>query len=796
MSDRSTDRASVATRVIRAPSRPVASPSVARLLVAGALLLTIVAVITPFDPRMPTGGLDNSWMVAMNEAVARRLPIGEAVIFTFGPYAGLYTQVFHPDLDARMILAGLVVAMQCFICVRRIASGRRTAAWLAFGLAFLFFAYSLDAILICAAMLSGLYAWTLAETDQGLVRPRRAPVADLASLAFVFASLALLALVKVTFVSLDGPMMVIVVAGLVYKGRRDLAVAACAGFAAGFLGFWLVAGQPLGAVYGYFRSSVDIISGYTDAMSVAGDPSEVVAYWIVSAIALIAIACAPIPSRSSRVWLAAMVGLVLMTASKSGFVRHDFHATIAAAVVCLTLLSLRLAVATRLTTAALVAACCLAFYFDTVYVHSSTNSTLARITGSYRSLWNGAASRLDGGADRRARYDRALVVLRNEQPYPSMPGTTDIYSYDQAHLIASGNRWNPRPIFQSYSAYNTRLADINRRHLVGPAAPDNVLMRIEPIDGHLPLSEEGPSWPELLTRYRPTALSGDLIQFSRRADAVPLIWKSSQGEEYAFGEPIQLADSSSLDFVRLDVHPTIVGRLVSFLYRIDPPHIALTLRDGSTHEYRLVSKSAAAGFIASPLVETVREAVQLYSPAALAARRVKTLTVDVPPGASAFWNTRFTMSVASFSVDGTTDLSTVFPMDRMSDDTTAPESSIADCFGSIDLINEQRDFSRLETGSLLKVDGWMDMQSPTVPSRDVFITLTDAEGRRRFLSTHPTQRPDVAAYLKRPELTDAGYSTTADLSKLTGPMTVGMAYQAAGHLVRCRQFAIPLRVKR
>src|ERR1700722_20375304 len=82
--------------------------------------LTTLAIFIPLNPDMPDKGIDQSWisamhdargnleqsmplvkpdqswMMAMNEAVARHLRFGKEIVFTFGPYASIYTRVFHP----------------------------------------------------------------------------------------------------------------------------------------------------------------------------------------------------------------------------------------------------------------------------------------------------------------------------------------------------------------------------------------------------------------------------------------------------------------------------------------------------------------------------------------------------------------------------------------------------------------------------------------------------------------------------------------------------------------------------
>jgi hypothetical protein len=78
-----------------------------------ALLASCIAVFTAFSPGMPAPGLDPSWMLAMNQAVAQKLAIGREIVFTFGPYASIYTKSFHPATDHLMVMGGLYLGF-CF----------------------------------------------------------------------------------------------------------------------------------------------------------------------------------------------------------------------------------------------------------------------------------------------------------------------------------------------------------------------------------------------------------------------------------------------------------------------------------------------------------------------------------------------------------------------------------------------------------------------------------------------------------------------------------------------------------
>src|SRR5262249_30476134 len=107
-------------------------------------------------------------------------------------------------------------------------------------------------------------------------RKRPLPIHRIA-LTVLTAALGLAATVKLSFLAPAGLGIICVIALLIRISGRD-----CLLYAAAFvltpLVFWLLIGQPLSAIPAYLMSGASIASGYTEAMAIDGDPSEVVTY--------------------------------------------------------------------------------------------------------------------------------------------------------------------------------------------------------------------------------------------------------------------------------------------------------------------------------------------------------------------------------------------------------------------------------------------------------------------------------------------------------------------------------------
>ncbi|MDD2815892.1 MAG: hypothetical protein PHP00_09160 [Thiotrichaceae bacterium] len=74
-------------------------------------LITSIVTFVPFTPEIHASGIDASWMLALNQAVAQSLRFGTDIIFTFDPYAAIYSQSYHPATDSMMLWGSLYLAL-------------------------------------------------------------------------------------------------------------------------------------------------------------------------------------------------------------------------------------------------------------------------------------------------------------------------------------------------------------------------------------------------------------------------------------------------------------------------------------------------------------------------------------------------------------------------------------------------------------------------------------------------------------------------------------------------------------
>lgn len=755
---------------------------------AAAFLLASVCALVPFAPRMPGEGLDLSWSVAMNQAVAQGLAFGRDIVFTFGPYAAMDTHMFHPATDARMLWgsAALAVALAALLSLllRKGLLARIAMLLILSGLM-----YSLDALQMFYMVGAGALCERLGRGEDG---GRPVPAGDpatAATLFVLFAPLGLLSLVKGSMLALAA--VIAVLSGILCLVRRQAwnALAVVLGPLAGAAVAWRLAGQPWSGLRDYIAAMLPIVSGYTEAMSATGRPGEILLYLIASVAIVWRLARRDGPGPD-KVLVALMFAAGLFLAFKGGFVRHDAHAGTAGLFLLLACCILpwpRGRVANGLTVLLVL----LSWHsIDKHYFATGFTRFSVQAQRTYAAAWTGLRARLAAPQALAADYQATLQALASHSTFGRLAGSTDVYSHAQIELIAPGNTWNPRPVFQSYSAYTPELAERNRQHLAGPHSPDQVVFRVEAIDDRLPPQEDGPSWPELLARYEPADFAGDALLLRKRVAPRTLPECGTQGAQHALGETVTLPGGACAAFVRFDLRPSALGALAGLVYKPSQLDVRLQLADGTSRQYRLVSGMARAGLLLSPLVENAADFGLLYAGGdQLKFKGVRSLTVTARK--QWMWNASYTLDYRGLRLPPEPAVLRLYarqaPAQPAGERIVQPSEA---CMASLDALNGVFPQQLFSAGRMLSARGWLGTAQGTSPPQ-VFLVLTDAAGKHFLIPARRTRRPDVAGHFGQPGLEGSGFVASASVASLRGAFRLALGYEDQGRIKTCPQIDLP-----
>jgi hypothetical protein len=565
-----------------------------------ALIAVWAVVATAQLPRSPgREALDESWQLVLSVGVVKGWHFGRDLVFTFGPLGWLENRVqvptlFWPEIAWQLVSRTAVVVL--------------LASWLGFGWRFAVAALLLGALCSTRSFLpmpDAFYFFACWLAGVTLVR-------DTANFrwpsALALALLSAFALLKFTLgiaaVAIFGVVVCIAArrrhAAGVYSVIVGSAVLWCAG--------WLATGQSFADIPPYLSGSWAVASSYSAAMArdLFRPERAFLAAMAVSLLIALAVATRERVGRAVIVMTAVLLPLVWRHALS----RPDsFHLS-------------NVFVWTALVAVAWPRASRLAF----IVCGATLTAWLAAYSPSY--LWKVKASDAVGAVDFvrtllsprrafaafRADFDRASAAAALPRSR-EVVGTAciDVHGYDQSRAILAGFNFVPRPVPQSYSAYDEVLIAGNRR-AIEHLAPPFSLVQLATIDNRVPTADDSAALALMLSRDEVRLEESGMLLLQRAnkprvsSPAPALVTTLALNEWYE--TPARRED---VTVARLELTPTLLRRLLEGSVPLPPTYLDLRFADGRIESYRLPWTMARAGWVLTPFLHTTAELKTWYA---------------------------------------------------------------------------------------------------------------------------------------------------------------------------------------
>ncbi len=597
------------------PTGPQATAK-APIFSGAAILVVLINVILqpPWQVGMPSSSLDPSWAMVLLHAFDHGWQFGKDLIFTYGPLGFIMVPQYHPGLYWVSLAYWLLFhgALALGYCLLYRGANASALALLLLASLVATYSWAHDGALFAACVIMFL----LARRDE------RAATSVAALLTVLLAAASLM---KTTSLLLALPTAVLV--DLLRAASVRKAPLFTPLFAAAFLALYLAAGQSLGGLGTYLFTALEVSRGYGEAMHVYGPMSEL-AVFLTASVALFGAVILSDSRRPLRetLFAAAMVAGFLFVTAKSGFVRHDLgHLMIPWSGLLLAAIAYlpesRRSTGSRYILAGTIlvsaAAICMVYVGGAREVgrseaaaHILASDLAAQLRDKPKTMAGVIAG--DQIAAFEAAYRAEMANLRAASPAPNATGTIDIFGVNQALVLGGDAEYRPRPIFQGYSVYTPDLIARNRAALTGPRAPETILFEIDTVDGRYPSLDEGALWPDLLRLYDITGYERGYATLKRRTIPRDVTLTDLAEKTIGFAEDVDVsAWADGLLWAEIDVQPTLIGRLRSFLFK--PPLLMLTVTTdaGNIQSFRIVPGMTQSGLLLSPLIETTDQFAQL-----------------------------------------------------------------------------------------------------------------------------------------------------------------------------------------
>jgi len=609
-----------------------------RRLIEIALFLLFTVAIFQF-PEHPGSGIDPSWKMAMGQTFHDGRQFGSEVVYNYGPLGFLMGNTWFGLQFWSLVFWQLFVAMVFSAIIIRNGQALRWELRIIYILMFLFYGIIYP---------DALYMITIALTGIELIRNDKWCLPVSAFFALFFAAISLMKFTNMVFA------FFVVMAVCIYRCqlRRWRESAWFAGwFFGGGLALWLLCRQNPLNFPAYLRNSWLISTGYEEAMGTPASPHVLWKGLAVLAILAIYMLLHVFLQRNKPRAIAsvAVLAAFIFLDWKHGFVRADAHMLVffVSALVPIAAfpalmddpLHLRWLQRSLLLCAGLISL----FAVHNIMQEEETDPPYVS-AGLWENIHDNVADVLDWKSYR-AGYAASLQANKAKSALPLTRkivgnGTMDLIGNEQTAIFYNGFHYSPRPVFQSFAAYNQPLEQFNYDFLASDRAPGFVLMKLNTIDERLAALDDASVLRLLPQLYEVVnADEHGYMLWKRRAPQQPSApARAIRSVDLALNTPFPLCDLSAKNlWVTINLRPSTLGRLRRFFYKPAMVRLAVRLDDGTLNTYITPLSQALSGFILNPLIEN--NADYLAFSKGESTHRIRSLEIEAVEGDQRFFNT-------------------------------------------------------------------------------------------------------------------------------------------------------------
>lgn len=194
--------------------------------------------------------------------------------------------------------------------------------------------------------------------------------------------------------------------------------------------------------------------------------------------------------------------------------------------------------------------------------------------------------------------------------------TVDLVPNEVSEVYLNHLNYNPRPVVQSYQAYNEYLDNKNQEKYLSDTAPDFVIYSIENNDGKYSIGDETLTLLALLQRYEPVKIWDNHLLLSKKKVTKTLKLIKQTKHTWELGKKYPLNHSTQtkgmLCLLKVKTRYNWFGNLLNLFFQ--PPHLnmELMITDNTKTNYRTVPILLNKGLIVGSKIDNVQDVKQFF----------------------------------------------------------------------------------------------------------------------------------------------------------------------------------------
>ncbi|OQY55716.1 MAG: hypothetical protein DRR08_12255 [Candidatus Parabeggiatoa sp. nov. 2] len=563
--------------------------------------------------------LDVSWSQALGYFFKHDFQVGVDYIFTYGllgyffqPFTAYDADLFY-RLVAWWVIYGFLSAAVFLVIARNIQFVTEKFLYLT-SLIFIISSFVVDA---------RHFLFIIAITILIIEPPHfiRSPIRHFTATALAALILVILSLTKFTAFILSSFCVLSIAITFWHQNSYKVALTVLGSYVVLFLGVWILLDQSVLNIPSFLVNSVEVSRGYVDGMALAEKPLEI--YLALAAVCLIVVLAGISnfkPWNLAQFLISMLVLFALFLVWKAGFVRYSTgHVLIFFCFAILAPFLLKRSHLGNLRTVIFRILLFSNFIICFMGIQFSGHDSSSNLLGAWNQRVVGNLKILSSLPEHKKALDNKVEQFRKEHALPKTraavgQATIDIFSWEQGIVFLNGLNWHPRPIFQSYIAYTPALISANGRFYASEQAPEFVLFKLQAIDGQFPWLNDSEALRILLRDYKPRFFEKGFLLLQRKPVnhdfAEP---KSLLTRTVKFSENLVIENFKDKNIIlSIEIEKSLLGKLISLLYKSPFIHMEIETTDGAQFSYRLIPGMAQSGFFINPLIQNQSELMKWY----------------------------------------------------------------------------------------------------------------------------------------------------------------------------------------
>lgn len=210
--------------------------------------------------------------------------------------------------------------------------------------------------------------------------------------------------------------------------------------------------------------------------------------------------------------------------------------------------------------------------------------------------------------------------------------SVDLVPNEISEVYLNHLNYNPRPVVQSYQAYNEYLDKKNQEKYLSNTAPDYVIYGIESTDDKYAIGDETLTLLALLQSYEPTKIWENRLLLKKRNTPRILKLINQKKNTWELGKVYNITqlDTTKTIFsiIKIKTSYNWFGKSLNLFFQ--PPHLSMQLltKDSNKANYRTVPILLDKGLIISSKIDNIQDAKQFFEQGFVENKGIKSIRFD------------------------------------------------------------------------------------------------------------------------------------------------------------------------